>query len=121
VVVIAGLYGITDANGQFSIQNIPAGTWSAVASRQGYLSALKPVVVVLGGHDVLLPDATLRSGDVNADCAVNIFDLVIVSVSYNPAGPVSDPRADINGDGVVNLFDLVSVTINYGLNCPQDW
>jgi hypothetical protein len=78
-------------------------------------------VVVLAGHTVVLPNLKLRSGDVNGDCGVNLFDLVIVSVAYKPEGPVSDPRADINVDGVVNLFDLVLVTVNYGLNCPQAW
>jgi hypothetical protein len=122
VVVIDGLYyGTTDASGYFAIDGIPPGQFSAVASRQGYLTALRPSVVVLGGHDVTLPDVTLRSGDTNADCAVNLFDLVIVSVAYDPTGPVTDPRADINADGVVNLFDLVLVTTNYALQCPQDW
>jgi len=121
VIQIAGRYRMTDVNGQYAIEGIPAGTWSAVASRQGYLSALRPSVVILSGHDVLLPDLTLRGGDANSDCAVNLFDLVIVAAVYDPSGPVLDPRADINADGVVNLFDLVLVTSNYGANCPQSW
>jgi hypothetical protein len=112
---------MTDTNGRFVISGIPAGGWTATASRQGYLQAIKPDVVILGGHSVQLPDLTLRSGDTNGDCGINLFDLVIVSVAYDPDGPLSDPRADINVDGVVNLFDLVLVTVNYGLNCPQPW
>jgi hypothetical protein len=121
VVQVAGRYGLTDANGQYAIDGIPAGTWSAVAGRQGYLSALRAAVVMLSGQDVLLPDLTLRSGDTNGDCVVNLFDLVIVSVVYNPGGPVLDPRADLNADGTVNLFDLVLVSANYGARCPQSW
>ncbi len=121
VIVVAGLYGITDMDGRFTISGIPAGGWTATASRQGYLQAIKRDVVILGGHAVQLPDLTLRSGDTNGDCGINLFDLVIVSVAYNPGGPLLDPRADVNADGVVNLFDLVLVTVNYGLNCPQPW
>jgi hypothetical protein len=121
VVQIAGRYGMTNADGVYTIDGIPAGTWSAEANRQGYISAMRPAIVILSGHDMLLPDLTLRSGDVNSDCAVNLFDLVLVSVVYNPGGPVADPRADINVDGTVDLFDLVLVSSNYGLNCPQPW
>lgn len=121
VIQIAGRYGMTDTDGAYTIDGIPAGTWSAEASRQGYISALRPAIIILSGHDALLPDLTLRSGDVNSDCAVNLFDLVLVSAAYNPGGPVSDPRADLNIDGEVDLFDLVLVSSNYGLNCPQPW
>jgi hypothetical protein len=121
VVTIAGRYAVTDSDGQYAIENVPAGTWSAVAKHEGYLRALRPLVVLLVGQDVLLPDLELRSGDVNGDCIINLFDLVTVAVAFNPAGPPSDPRADLNADGVVDLFDLVMVTANYGLYCPQGW
>jgi len=121
VVSVAGRYAVTDSDGQYAIENVPAGVWSAVASHEGYLSALRPSVVILSGQDLLLPDLTLRSGDANGDCIVNLFDLVKVTAAYNPAGPASDPRADLNADGVVDLFDLVLVTTNYGLYCPQSW
>jgi hypothetical protein len=121
VVTVAGRYTVTDSAGQYAIENLPAGLWSAVASHEGFLSALRPSVVILWGQNVLLPDLTLHSGDANNDCTINLFDLVIVSVAYNPYGPVSDQRADVNADGVVNLFDLVLVAINYGSYCPQSW
>ncbi len=121
VIQITGRYGMTNADGTYAIDGIPAGTWSAEASRQGYISALRPAIVILSGHDALLPDLTLRSGDVNSDCAVNLFDLVLVAAAYNPGGIVTDPRADLNADGEVDLFDLVLVSSNYGLNCPQPW
>jgi hypothetical protein len=120
VVTIVGRYAVTDSDGQYAIEYIPAGTWSAVAEHEGYLDALRPGVVILVGHDVLLPDLTLHSGDANGDCIINLFDLVIVSVAYD-IWPVSDPRADVNADGVVDLFDLVLVALNYGSYCPQSW
>ena len=121
LVSIAGRYAVTASDGQYVVEDIPVGVWSAVASHEGYISALRSSVVILGGQDVLLPDLTLRSGDANGDCSIDLFDLVIIATAYNPSGPVSDPQADINGDGVVNLFDLVLVSTNYGLSCPQNW
>jgi len=121
VVSIAGIYAVTDAVGQFVAENVPAGVWSAVASHQGFLSALRSSVVVLYGQVVVLPDVALQSGDANGDCVINLFDLVIISSAYAPSGPVTDPDADVNKDGVVDLFDLVLVSSNYGLSCPQSW
>ena len=60
-----------------------------------------------------LPPGGKPPGDANADGAVDLFDLMIVSLAYDPAGHVSDPRADLNGDGQVDLFDLVYVSSSY--------
>jgi hypothetical protein len=65
----------------------------------------------------MLPKGKLL-GDVNADGAVNLFDLVIVSSAYDPQAPASDPSADVNSDGQVDLFDLVEVSSNYGSTSP---
>ena len=121
VVSIAGYYAVTGNGGEYGFEHIPAGVWSAVARHEGYLSALRYPVTVLPGQDALLPELTLRSGDVNGDCAIDLFDLVLVALAYNPYGPASDPRADLNADGVVNLLDLVLVSTNYSLHCPQTW
>jgi hypothetical protein len=56
--------------------------------------------------------------DGNGDGRVDIYDLVIVALAYDPAALAVDPRADINRDGVVDLFDLVFVAANYGANVP---
>ena len=46
-------------------------------------------------------------GDINNDGAVNIFDLVLVSLAYKPGSPATDIRADTNGDGHVDLRRLL--------------
>jgi hypothetical protein len=121
VVSVGGRFGLTNSSGQYRVDSVPAGAWSAVASHQGYLSALRLSVLILSGQDLLLPETTLLGGDVTGDCIVNLFDLVAVGVAYAPAGPLMDPRADINADGVVDLFDLVIVATSYGLSCPLTW
>jgi hypothetical protein len=56
--------------------------------------------------------------DGNGDGRVDIFDLVIVALAYNPPAWPVDPRADINRDGAVDLFDLVFVASSYGSSVP---
>jgi len=121
VISVAGRYAVTDAYGLFVIDGVPSGVWSAAASHAGYLSALRPAVVILSGQDVRLPDLTLVGGDPNGDCSTDLYDLVLVARAYNPGGVASDPRADLNSDGVVNLFDLTLVSAHYGSICPQAW
>jgi len=55
-------------------------------------------------------------GDVNGDCIVDIFDLVLVASAYGstPISPNWNPNTDINGDNIVDIFDLVIVASHYG-------
>ena len=51
--------------------------------------------------------------DINEDCEINIFDLVLISQDFGAETP-ADPRSDVNGDGMVNILDLVSVASHFG-------
>ena len=121
IITMAGRYALTAPDGQFQVEGVPAGVWSAAVSHTGYLSALRPSVVILSGQDVRLPDLNLDSGDANGDCVIDLFDLVIVAAALDPSRPASDPRADLNADGVVSMLDLVMVSRYYGAICPQAW
>jgi len=121
IITMAGRYALTAPDGQFQVEGVPAGVWSAAVSHTGYLSALRPSVVILSGQDVRLPDLNLDSGDANGDCVIDLFDLVIVAAALDPSRPASDPRADLNADGVVSMLDLVMVSRYYGAICPQVW
>lgn len=54
--------------------------------------------------------------DLNNDGAINIFDVVIIAVSFGsePADPNWNMIADINRDGIVDIFDLVVVAVHFG-------
>lgn len=58
-------------------------------------------------------------GDLNGDCDVDIFDLVIVGSNFgeDPNDPDIDSRADANGDGAIDIFDLVLVGSHFGNAC----
>jgi len=52
---------------------------------------------------------TVVPGDVNHDQTVNIFDINMVSSSWDKANPGGDP----NGDGTVNIFDINAISSNW--------
>jgi len=51
--------------------------------------------------------------DLNADGAVDIFDLSSVALKVE-SGPGYDGPEDIDGDGYVNVIDLTLVSLKYG-------
>ena len=51
--------------------------------------------------------------DLNADGAVDIFDLASVALKV-PSGPGYEGPEDINGDGYVDVIDLTLVSLKYG-------
>jgi hypothetical protein len=53
---------------------------------------------------------TSRTGDVNHDGTVNVFDLSTLLSKWQ----TTDPATDINHDGTVNIFDLSLVLSNWG-------
>jgi hypothetical protein len=59
---------------------------------------------------VNIQNATTKTGDLNNDGQVNIFDLSILLSNYN----TTNANADINKDGTVNIFDLSILLSNYG-------
>lgn len=88
------------------------------ADHAGYLRAEKPLGAVSSlGSSV---ETELVAGDVNDDCTINVFDLVIVAYNYD-SDPLADVRGDINGDGRIDILDLVLVATNYGMACPTAW
>lgn len=60
------------------------------------------------------------TGDVNCNCGVNIFDLVLVAAAYGsgPGDPHWNPDADLTKDNIIDIFDLVMVGGEYGRSSP---
>jgi len=58
-------------------------------------------------------------GDANGDCAVNVFDIIMIIRSYNtsPGDPKWNPDADLNDDGRVNIRDLLQVIRHFRDTC----
>ncbi len=58
---------------------------------------------------VLLTPVELPLGDLDADCEVGIFDLLILLAAWGEAGS----PADLNNDGVVGILDLLTLLANW--------
>jgi hypothetical protein len=105
------LTGTTEANGDFWIDNAPAGTYVVTADEAGFLAASCADVVHAGDSLTTLNNAVLLAGDINDDQVIDITDAVAIGAVFgNTTGEV----ADLNLDGVVDVLDLILMAVNYG-------
>ena len=111
-------HAISDAAGDFTIEDLPPGKHDLLARAPGYLCN-QVAVRVSSEAGAYARGIYLTSGDAVANDVVDLFDLVVVAADYKHEPP-TDARADLNGDGRVDLFDLVMVAGNYGRQCPFD-
>jgi hypothetical protein len=125
---LGNLWTRTGADGNYSLMvpgpNLQACLQVLLQVRAlGYspLSVVIPAEGVRAGprRDIALMPQRQWYGDANADGAVNLLDLVIVSSGYDRREPSSSSNADTNGDGKVDLFDLVSVSTGHYSQGPS--
>jgi hypothetical protein len=104
----------TDENGNFTINNIPSGTYVLVIKNTHTLKRVIPSLVMTSEGTNINTD-TLLEGDANNDNMVNIFDFGILAGSFNKSvgNPEFDARADFNDDGIVNIFDFGLLAENF--------
>jgi hypothetical protein len=58
---------------------------------------------------------TAKTGDLNSDNLVNIFDLSILLSNYGKTkAQATNPACDLNNDSQINIFDLSILLSNYG-------
>jgi plastocyanin len=103
-------YPITlDAQSNYSIGTVEAGTWDVALKISHWLRSTVASVDVVNGSNGL--DIELINGDSNMDNIVNLADINSIFVGYE----TTDPDADLDGSGQVDLPDLNITFINYGL------
>ena len=103
-------------DGTFSI-SAPAGTYTAVASADGFLNA-QATVVLADGTTTTLSTAKLPAGDIDGNNVVDQFDAITIGMNYNTAVP---SVADLNSDGIINVLDLELLAGNYRKTGPINW
>jgi hypothetical protein len=117
VTVSVGTTQLTvDASGNFS-WIAPAGTYTILASAEGFLSAQGPAVLT-AGNTTTMPQISLSAGDINNNGVVDQFDALTIGMSYNTVTPAA---ADLNCDSTINVLDLELLAGNYRKVGPVAW
>jgi hypothetical protein len=114
---------LTDAAGNFELQDLAPGTYEVWAKMYGYLDALKGsgMQVVAGEICTDMGPTKLLGGDVapqpDPDNAIDIGDIAYMGSNFGAA----EALADVNGDGVVNILDLTMAAANFERAGPTPW
>ncbi|MBI1281248.1 MAG: hypothetical protein GC179_24185 [Anaerolineaceae bacterium] len=108
----------TGADGSYTFNNIPKGTFGITAIANLYLRIGKVVVITTDGQNVDLGSLTLPGGDTDNNGDISVTDASLIGANFDiPVNP-APATADVNGDGVVNIRDLAIVGGNFGLKSP---
>jgi hypothetical protein len=114
-----GKTAVTAANGTFTISGLATNqSYSFTASAPGFLRLVRSGVKVATSN-LSLPSGTLRAGDIDADGAVTIVDVSLVSGLFGLAPGQS--AADLNASGAVDIVDVSLTAANFGLSGPTPW
>ncbi|MCC6297858.1 MAG: PQQ-dependent sugar dehydrogenase [Anaerolineales bacterium] len=103
-------------DGTFSLSIAP-GTYTIVASANGFLRA-QGQVVLSAGETHAMPVVSLLAGDIDDDGSIDQFDAMTIGFNYGTSEP---PGADLNNDGIINVFDLELLAQNYRKTGPVLW
>ena len=106
-----------DSQGNFLLNSVPAGNRIFRIVSEKYLP-VRIQVKLEPGQAALLPEYTMRAGDLNGDGKIELADLGVLSTSYGKkmGGDSAYDAADINEDGIVDLVDLGWLATNYGMS-----
>lgn len=111
---VAAVNANPDGTFQFSL---PPGTYSIVATANGFLRA-QGTVTLTGGETRSMPMLSLPAGDIDDDNSIDQFDAMTIGFNYGSAEP---PGADLNNDGIINAIDLELLAQNYRRTGPVVW
>lgn len=106
----------TNLDGTFTL-TAPAGTYTAVASANGFLNA-QASVTLTSGTTTTLTTINLPAGDIDGNGIIDQFDALSIGMNYNATQP---SVADLNNDGIINVLDLEALAGNYRKTGPVVW
>ena len=106
----------TDANAEFIIPNIPAGTYTIAVKHSHTLQRVAADEVLVNGTNVV-EFGTLLEGDANDENIVDALDFSIMLSTFNKVlgEPGFDARADFNNDNVVDALDFSLLISNFNV------
>jgi hypothetical protein len=102
-----------DADGRYTLPNVPAGAYKMLAATDKWLA--KSLAVNVTDSSTTQAHLSLAVGDANGDNAVNITDLLLLIGAYNQNSSQTGylPSCDFNEDGANNISDLLLLIANY--------
>jgi hypothetical protein len=119
-VVVAGTS--TSADGNFTIPDLPAGTYSIRAEAPGYLPAEGPLTITGGQTTEKVPIALVAGYLVDkSEPCIDELDVVQLASTYGQTSPPVPSSNDLNGDGAVGLPDLSALAENLRTTGPTLW
>jgi len=106
----------TDANGNFTMENIPTGTFDIYCKSDGYLRKKAANVTISAGTNAFNV-GQLLAGDANNDNVVSSLDFSILATTFNLADGMQgyDGRADFNGSQTVSAEDFSLLAGNFNV------
>lgn len=109
----------TDAAGQYTLPNMPAGTYTLAARREGFLMGKRRYVEVAVGT-LATVDLGLWAGDSNGDDRINLGDWALLTQAYGSQQGAANylAAADYNQDGRVDEADVALFERNFGRYQP---
>jgi putative hemolysin len=108
--------GTANPDGTFNI-TIPGGTYTIVASAEGFLGAQGSLTPV-NGSIISMPAVRLIAGDLDNNGVINQLDALTIGMNYENATPAA---ADLNNDSVINVLDLGILAENFGKSGALPW
>lgn len=103
---------LTDPNGDFLFNDVPAETYTFTAHSPGFLTASCSGVGHTADALTTLAEVTLLAGDIDGSNAIDITDAVAIGNVLGSTDP--GEIADLNADGVVDILDLILMAANFG-------
>ncbi len=103
---------LTEANGDFLIDEAPGGIYDLTANSPGFLAAACEDVDHSFFVLTTLEAVTLLAGDIDDNGEIDITDAVAIGAVFDSTEP--GVIADLNIDGVVDILDLILMSVNYG-------
>jgi len=106
----------TDANGNFSVSGILAGTYDIWIKKSNFLAVMTENVVLQGGNGNFVTFNQLLAGDADGNNAVSLLDYNIFFDAFGTAfgSSMFDERTDYDGSGYIFIEDFTLWSNNFG-------
>jgi hypothetical protein len=109
ILVGTAISALTDEDGDYSLTNVPAGTYTLRISKPDYLT-IEQSITITADISETVNLTTYLWGDVNADSHINVSDATAIIRNFvNETSLIIPAVADVNEDGYVNISDATSM------------